>query len=97
MNHYSIGIDIGGTNTVVGLVRDDGLVSKRLSLPTQEYTTTPAYISAMDEAIRTLMQEQNIPHIESIGIGAPNSNFYEDALKKVRSTCPSRSAFRLKS
>ena len=32
MNTYSIGIDIGGTNTDIGLVRDDGRVmAKRTS------------------------------------------------------------------
>lgn len=96
MNLYSIGIDIGGTNTVVGLVRNDGLVSRRLSLPTQEYRTTPAYITAMDDAIRTLMLEQGISHIESIGIGAPNSNFYEGCIEEGTVNLPIKERIPLK-
>ncbi len=37
MNTYSIGIDIGGTNTDIGLVRDDGRVMAKKNLPTNKY------------------------------------------------------------
>ena len=96
MNQYSIGIDIGGTNTVVGLVREDGAVVRRVSIPTQEFTTTPEYISAMDKAIRMLMNEQDISGIESIGIGAPNSNFYEGCIDENTVNLPIKERIPLK-
>ena len=37
MNTYSIGIDIGGTNTDIGLVRNDGLCLAKKTLPTGMY------------------------------------------------------------
>ena len=37
MNKLAIGIDIGGTNTDIGLVNPDGKVLQRRGLKTQEY------------------------------------------------------------
>ena len=37
MNTYSIGIDIGGTNTDIGLVRDDGVCIAKKNLTTRNY------------------------------------------------------------
>ena len=77
MNHtYSIGIDIGGTNTDMGLVRDDGTIIARSNIPTNSYTVFEPYIHDIMEHISTMMKENNIQQLEGIGIGAPNGNFY---------------------
>ena len=36
-NTYSIGVDIGGTNTDIGLVRNDGKIVMRRNIPTNKY------------------------------------------------------------
>lgn len=74
MNHYSIGIDIGGTNTDIGLVSGSGQVVRRRQLPTTDYHTAADYMRAIGETIQQLMAEQELPGIRSIGIGAPNGN-----------------------
>ena len=34
---HSIGIDVGGTNTDIGLVREDGKIIDKVNLHTNEY------------------------------------------------------------
>ncbi len=74
METFAIGIDIGGTNTDIGIVSPTGKVIGRTNLPTQQYTKANEYLEAIEHAIRQLMAEHRIPVIGSIGIGAPNSN-----------------------
>ena len=77
MTHtYSIGIDIGGTNTDMGLVRDDGAIINRSNIPTDAYIDLQPYIRDMMACINKMMDESNVESIEGIGIGAPNGNFY---------------------
>lgn len=75
-NTYSIGIDIGGTNTDMGLVRDDGKIIDRNNIPTNVYTELKPYIHDIMECIGKLMKDNGVDKIEGIGIGAPNGNFY---------------------
>ena len=88
MSKYSIGIDIGGTNTDIGLVNNEGYVLARKRLSTQQYTKTDDYISAMAECIHDLKQEYQASKIESIGIGAPNSNFFEGCIDENTANLP---------
>jgi Transcriptional regulator/sugar kinase len=74
--NYSIGIDIGGTNTDIGLVRSDGVCIERQNIPTNEYYDVNLYVADMAEKIKLLMAKNGIMEIEGIGIGAPNGNFY---------------------
>ena len=76
MAKYSIGIDIGGTNTDMGLVRDDGAIIARSNIPTNSYTELEPYVHDIMECIGKLMKENGVDEIEGIGIGAPNGNFY---------------------
>lgn len=73
---YAIGIDIGGTNTDMGLVRDDGTIVARKNLPTNAYTELSPYIRDIMDCVAALMKENGVGEIEGIGIGAPNGNFY---------------------
>lgn len=77
MQHtYAIGIDVGGTNTDMGLVRNDGTIIARRSLPTNNYTDFSLYIRDVMEQMNEMVREQGIGDITGIGIGAPNGNFY---------------------
>lgn len=73
---YAIGIDIGGTNTDMGLVREDGKIIARSNIPTSAYTKLEPYVKDIMACIAKLMEENKIDAIEGIGIGAPNGNFY---------------------
>ena len=73
---YSIGIDIGGTNTDIGLVRNDGCVVARKNLPTGKYYDAELYVADICTKITELMTEQQIEAIDGIGIAAPMGNYY---------------------
>ena len=72
---YAIGIDIGGTNTDMGLVRSDGKIVARRNIPTNQYTQMAPYVHDMMEQIADMIKAEGV-EIEGIGIGAPNGNFY---------------------
>ena len=76
MSTYSIGIDIGGTNTDMGLVRNDGTIVTRSNIPTNAYIDFEPYIRDIVACIEKMMKDCNVDTIEGIGIGAPNGNFY---------------------
>ena len=73
---YAIGIDIGGTNTDIGLVRSDGTCIARTNLPTQSYSDIEAYADDVADAIRKILSDNGIKEIVGVGIGAPNGNYY---------------------
>lgn len=75
-NDYAIGIDVGGTNTDMGLVRNDGTIIARRNIPTNKYTDFGPYIHDVMEEVNDMVREEGIADIMGIGIGAPNGNFY---------------------
>ena len=83
MNIYSIGIDIGGTNTDIGLVRFDGLCLAKRNLPTNKYFDASIYVSDICEAIKALMAENDIEAIDGIGIAAPAGNYYTGCIENA--------------
>ena len=74
MNTYTIGIDIGGTNTDIGIVRYDGVIVSRNRIPTDRYDDAESYMEAIAALIQQLLSENNIAQLQGIGIGAPNGN-----------------------
>jgi len=83
MNTYSIGIDIGGTNTDIGIVRDDGLCLAKRNLPTNRYFDASIYVSDICQEITALMQENGIAAIDGIGIAAPAGNYYTGCIENA--------------
>lgn len=73
---YAIGIDMGGTNTDMGLVRSDGTIIARRNIPTNKYTDFGLYVHDVMEQVNEMVREEGISDITGIGIGAPNGNFY---------------------
>ena len=73
---YSIGVDIGGTNTDIGLVREDGKIITRSNIPTNKYFDIDVYLQDIVGHVKTMMKENEIETIDGIGICAPNGNTY---------------------
>ncbi len=73
---YSIGIDIGGTNTVLGLVTQQAEIKKTLQFETQQFEHFDAYSIALCEQLEKLITNVSKKDIVGIGIGAPNGNYY---------------------
>ena len=80
MKKYAVGVDIGGTNTDVGLVDTEGNIVCRGSIPTTRYTTFEPYLADLVALTLQLKAELEQSHQEEavltgFGIGAPNANF----------------------
>lgn len=73
---FTIGVDIGGTNTDLGIVDENGRIVAHRRMPTYQYTEFTPYIRDLMCEVEWLMNEASTTTIEGIGIGAPSSNFY---------------------
>ena len=83
-NFFSIGVDIGGTNTDIGLVGANGAVIARSNLRTAQYFDAQLFVNDIAEVIRKLMKENNIEKIKGVGIGAPCGNFHEGTIEDAK-------------
>lgn len=74
MKHY-IGIDLGGTNIAVGLVREDGTLVCKDSVPARRGRPAEDIMKDMaDLAVKTAsMGGYRMEDIESVGIGVPGT------------------------
>ncbi len=74
---YVVGIDIGGTNTVFGIVDARGQVVASDSIKTQKHADFDAYIKELHSGLSRLIKANDAQDkIQGIGIGAPNANYY---------------------
>lgn len=82
-SNHSIGIDIGGTNTDIGVVSADGKIIDKENLHTNEYYDAALYVKDMADKINILLERNHIAEIDGIGIGAPNGNTYTGSIDKA--------------
>lgn len=74
---YVLGIDIGGTNTVFGIVDARGVVVASSSIKTQKHNNIDDYIDELyTEAMRLIEANDATDKVHGIGIGAPNANYF---------------------
>jgi glucokinase len=79
---YVIGLDLGGTNAVFGIVDQRGEIKATTAIKTQQYDTAEAFIEASVNALLPIIdQVGGIEKIRSMGIGAPNGNFYNGTIE----------------
>lgn len=79
---YAIGVDLGGTNTVFGIVDAKGNIVAQDSIKTQAYHTAEAFVEAGVACLLPLIaQGGGTEKIEGMGIGAPNANYYTGAIE----------------
>ena len=79
---YVVGIDIGGTNTVFGIVDARGTIIASSSIKTAGYPTAAEYA---DEVCKNLLPliiaNGGVDKIRGIGVGAPNGNYYTGTIE----------------
>lgn len=72
---YTIGLDLGGTNSVFGIVDTVGNIVQRTAIRTQDYASAKGFVEAAVEALITITNKVGgLSNIKSMGIGAPNGN-----------------------
>lgn len=77
------GIDIGGTNTRIGLADDEGNILSEACLPTDKYLVADLYVGAIYNGIESLLKGGGSDPYEliGIGIGAPNGNYHTGCIE----------------
>lgn len=74
---FVIGVDMGGTNTVYGLVNRRGEIIAHRSFPTASEPTAEAFASRLGENIKALISDCNADDaVVGIGVGAPCANYF---------------------
>ena len=84
MSKLVIGIDIGGTNTRLGLVNEKGEILNESSFSTSAYDEIEDYRKALQDHAAQLIKyadDRGYGKISGIGIGAPNGNYYTGAIE----------------
>lgn len=82
MKPYVIGLDLGGTNSVFGIVDSRGEIKATTAIKTQAYNQVEDYVKASVEALQVIIDEVGgIDTIQGMGIGAPNANYYEGTIE----------------
>lgn len=79
---YVIGLDLGGTNSVFGIVDSRGDIKATTAIKTQSYSQVSEYVDASIDALQIIIdQVGGIDKIKAMGIGAPNANFYKGTIE----------------
>lgn len=74
---YVIGMDMGGTNTVFGVVDSRGNVISKSAIKTGTHTDVNLYIQDLhDEMMKLIDSAGGLDKFKGIGVGAPNGNYY---------------------
>lgn len=81
MKEVVAGVDIGGTNTVFGLVDKSGDVIVEGSLQTNRYPEITDFVSALTSAIYGQVVSNKTLKLTGIGIGAPNANYHKGTIE----------------
>lgn len=82
MKPYVLGIDIGGTNTVFGIVDARGIVIASGSIKTGKHNNIEDYLDELyTEASRLIEANEATDKIHGIGIGAPNANYFNGMIE----------------
>ncbi|MFY8004074.1 MAG: ROK family protein [Chitinophagaceae bacterium] len=81
-NSFAIGIDIGGTNTVYGIVDARGNIDYRGATSTKKHEKIEDFIDELYESLMPIIESVGgKEYIKGIGIGAPNGNFYSGTIE----------------
>ena len=81
---YVLGLDMGGTNSVLGVVDARGHVLGRTSIKTQAYRDINDYVNALyEEAEKIIEPLGGMEMVRGIGAGVPNGNYYTGYIQEA--------------
>ena len=79
---FVIGLDLGGTNSVFGIVDARGEIKATTALKTGGYETVEQYVKDSVNALMPIIETVGgIEKIKAMGIGAPNANYYRGTIE----------------
>ena len=74
--YISLGIDIGGTNTIYGFIESGGTTIFHEEIPTRGFMPVMDLVDRIDQKANSFLSENIDYTLKGIGIGAPNGNHY---------------------
>lgn len=81
-NEVSVGIDVGGTISKIGIVDNEGNILSSTTIQTNAYQEVEAFINGLYIKIEECISEIDRDiHLKGIGIGAPNANYYNGTVE----------------
>ncbi len=79
---YVIGLDLGGTNSVFGIVDARGEIKATTAIKTGGYDKVEDYVASCVDALQVIIEQVGgIDKIKAMGIGAPNGNYYNGTIE----------------
>ena len=75
MKDVVAGVDIGGTNTMIGFVDAEGVIHAEGRLSTPDYAFADDFVIGLDTKLKEMLVGHPDLKLIGIGIGAPNANF----------------------
>ncbi|HAT62611.1 MAG TPA: glucokinase [Prevotella sp.] len=79
---YVIGLDLGGTNSVFGIVDSRGEIKATTAIKTRGFKNVNDYVKASVDALQPILDSVGgLSLIKAMGIGAPNGNYYKGTIE----------------
>ncbi len=79
-----IGLDLGGTNSVFGIIDREGKVLTTASIKTQGFPNVETYVEDSVKAVMQIVEQVGgIEKIHAMGIGAPGGNYYNGTIEQA--------------
>ncbi len=79
---YAIGIDIGGTNTVFGIVDKRGHIIEQGAIKTAVHSEVNAYVEDLVANLQIIINKVGgVSNIKGVGVGAPNGNYFSGCIE----------------
>lgn len=78
----AIGIDVGGTNTVFGIVDHRGEIKYRGAISSRKHSDLSNYLDELYAAVEPAIEHVGgKEYIKGMGVGAPNGNYYSGTIE----------------
>ena len=81
MKEVVAGVDIGGTNTVFGLVDRNGIIVAENKICTASYPEIEDFVSVLASSLQRLSSGIDNIKLMGIGIGAPDANYHKGTIE----------------
>jgi glucokinase len=79
--HLVAGVDIGGTNTVFGLVDKNGRILLKEHVSTEHFPVPEDLVMVVAERIKMAVLQFPDHELAGVGIGAPNGNYFKGTIE----------------
>jgi len=81
MTEVVAGIDIGGTNSICGIVDKAGKVITESNIQTAEHPDINSFVLSLTATVKEMVAREKNLRLIGIGIGAPNANYYRGTIE----------------